>query len=75
VMNHDSEQRIATGRLPVLSHSDEPAGPAGVIPLAELEKRAILHALEVTKGDRTLAADLLGIGRTTLYRKLKEYGL
>ncbi|MBV8896451.1 MAG: sigma-54-dependent Fis family transcriptional regulator [Acidobacteriaceae bacterium] len=52
-----------------------PAGTLGVMPLAELEKRAILNALEYTKGDRTVAAAMLGIGRTTLYRKLKEYGL
>ena len=38
-----------------------------------LERRAILNALEYTKGDRAIAAHLLGIGRTTLYRKLKEY--
>lgn len=47
----------------------------GIIPLAELEKRAIVQAIEFTKGDRTVAAAMLGIGRTTLYRKLKEYGL
>lgn len=46
-----------------------------IIPLVELEKRAILRALERTKNDRTLAAVMLGIGRTTLYRKLKLYGL
>ncbi|MCW5978693.1 MAG: sigma-54-dependent Fis family transcriptional regulator [Bryobacteraceae bacterium] len=46
-----------------------------VIPLSEVEKRAILSALEYTKGDRGVAASLLGIGRTTLYRKLKEYDL
>ena len=39
----------------------------------ELERRAIMNALEYTKGDRAVAAHLLGIGRTTLYRKLKEY--
>ena len=50
-------------------------GACGVLPLAEVEKRAILHAMDVTKGDRTLAAAMLDIGRTTLYRKLKEYGL
>jgi DNA-binding NtrC family response regulator len=44
-----------------------------VVPLAELERRAILNALEYTRGDRAVAAHLLGIGRTTLYRKLKEY--
>jgi DNA-binding NtrC family response regulator len=46
-----------------------------VIPLTELERRAIMHALDYTKGDRAVAAHLLGIGRTTLYRKLKEYDL
>jgi DNA-binding NtrC family response regulator len=51
-------------------------GPQPVImPLSEIEKRAILEALEYTKGDHTMAALLLGIGRTTLYRKLKEYSL
>jgi DNA-binding NtrC family response regulator len=45
----------------------------GVIPLQDLERQAIAHALQQTKGDRTGAALLLGIGRTTLYRKLKEY--
>jgi transcriptional regulator with PAS, ATPase and Fis domain len=46
-----------------------------VIPLVELEKRAIIHALQRSKNDRTLAAAMLGIGRTTLYRKIKTYGL
>jgi DNA-binding NtrC family response regulator len=46
-----------------------------IVPLQELEKRAIQQALHHTRGDRTMAAQLLGIGRTTLYRKLKEYQL
>ena len=46
-----------------------------VLPLSEVERRAILNALTVTRGDRTTAAQLLGIGRTTLYRKLKSYGV
>ncbi len=50
-------------------------GVGNVIPLNELERRAIMNALEYTKGDRAVAAHLLGIGRTTLYRKLKEYNL
>ncbi|MBI2680421.1 MAG: sigma-54-dependent Fis family transcriptional regulator [Candidatus Solibacter usitatus] len=49
--------------------------PSGIIPLMEMERQAILQALEYTKGDRVIAAHLLGIGRTTLYRKLKEYRL
>ncbi len=51
------------------------AMPTSITPLADVEKRAILEALKYTKGDRTVAAAMLGIGRTTLYRKLKEYGL
>lgn len=50
-------------------------GANGIRPLAEVEREAILQAIDHTKGDRTLAAAMLGIGRTTLYRKLKEYGL
>lgn len=46
-----------------------------VTTLRELERRAILQALEATGGDRLRAARLLGIGKTTIYRKLKEYGL
>jgi len=46
-----------------------------VVPLAELEKQAILSTIRQLKGDKLLAARLLGIGKTTLYRKLKEYGL
>jgi DNA-binding NtrC family response regulator len=42
--------------------------------LAELERRAIFRALRKTRGDKLAAARLLGIGKTTLYRKLKQYG-
>jgi two-component system response regulator HydG len=50
------------------------AQPAnGIVPMAELEKQTILNALTQVNGDKMLAARLLGIGKTTLYRKLKEY--
>jgi two-component system response regulator HydG len=44
-----------------------------VVPLARLEKQAILSTIDQLNGDKLLAARLLGIGKTTLYRKLKEY--
>ena len=47
--------------------------PQRVWSLEELEKRAIGEALAHTRGDRARAALLLGIGRTTLYRKIKQY--
>lgn len=43
--------------------------------LAEQEREAILATLAQVKGDKLLAARLLDIGKTTLYRKLKEYGV
>jgi len=52
-----------------------PADSPAIMTLSEIEKRAILEALDHTKGDHGRAAQLLGIGRTTLYRKLKEYRL
>lgn len=39
------------------------------------DKERILRALEQANDNRSLAAELLGIGRTTLYSKLEEYGL
>ncbi len=41
----------------------------------EIERHAILDALEKTDGNRTRAAEILGIGLRTLQRKLKEYRL
>ncbi|MGA7155821.1 MAG: sigma-54 dependent transcriptional regulator [Acidobacteriaceae bacterium] len=43
--------------------------------IAELEKQAILTTINQLNGDKLTAARLLGIGKTTLYRKLKEYGI
>lgn len=45
------------------------------ITLAEAEKEIIRNTLNYQKGNKTRTADLLGIGRKTLHRKLKEYGL
>ena len=46
--------------------------PAG-IPMAEAEKMLILQNLAINKGNKTKTADILGIGRKTLHRKLDEY--
>lgn len=45
-----------------------------ILSLKELQRRAIFCALNKTHGDKLAAARLLRIGKTTLYRKIKEYG-
>ena len=44
-----------------------------IIPIEELEKNAIIDALEYTKWNKKLTSKLLNISERTLYRKLKEY--
>jgi DNA-binding NtrC family response regulator len=78
------ESAVALGCGPLLVLADLPCHlqyPAserapeqdGVLPLEELERRAILRTLRETSGDKLAAARILGIGKTTLYRKLKQY--
>jgi two-component system response regulator AtoC len=52
-----------------------PSSPTDLTSLQALEEQAIRQALQATGGDRIRAAKLLGIGKTTIYRKLKTYGL
>lgn len=52
------------------------SSPAGfTLKSGEEERNRILRALKQAGGNKKLAARLLGIGRTTLYNKLDEYGL
>jgi DNA-binding NtrC family response regulator len=44
------------------------------LPLAEVEKEHIFRVLEETEGNRTRAAEILGITRQTLINRLKMYG-
>jgi DNA-binding NtrC family response regulator len=78
------ERAVALGSGPILHVGDLPSSlqyGAGeripqsdeLLPLEELERRAILRALREASGDKLAAARLLGIGKTTLYRKLKQY--
>ncbi len=52
-----------------------PTDTSVILPLDEVERRAIVHALKVTDNNIPDAARALGIGRATLYRKLKQYNL
>jgi len=73
-------ERISVEHLPyevrnVSPDSASGGGSLAGVDLAELEKRAIRETLKMTDGNREQAAQLLGIGERTLYRKLKEFGL
>ena len=63
-------RNLATEAYPTLESTQS----GGILTLAEMEKRAITQAIEQLHGDKLEAARRLGIGKTTLYRKLKEYG-
>jgi two-component system response regulator HydG len=79
------QRALTLGSAPLIQVQDLPTqllnsfrgteGAPEVVTLGELERRAILHALQFAAGDRARAARLLGIGKTTIYRKLKEYGI
>jgi DNA-binding NtrC family response regulator len=67
---------VHVGDLPSSLHhpiSERTPEKDELLPLQELERRAILRMLRETGGDKLAAARLLGIGKTTLYRKLKQY--
>ena len=68
----DIPSRILDSVEPRAVAAVEPAAPRS---LEELEREAIVRALEFTEGNREQAAKLLGIGERTLYRKLKTYEL
>ena len=80
------ERAVALGSGPILHVADLPSNlqyPTSeraperdeILPLEELERRAILRTLRETSGDKLAAARMLGIGKTTLYRKLKQYNV
>jgi DNA-binding NtrC family response regulator len=69
------QQGLEAHRVAAMPQSPPADHSADVQPLAEMERQAILSAIRILDGDKLLAAQLLGIGKTTLYRKLKEYGI
>ena len=47
--------------------------PSELAPLEQVEQRYIARVMEAVGGNKTLAAQILGVGRKTLYRKLERY--
>ncbi|HEY3321177.1 MAG TPA: sigma-54 dependent transcriptional regulator [Planctomycetota bacterium] len=75
------DQAAASGAILAPPSSGEAGGAAGEAlfsgrkSLDEVERQAILATLRITGGDRTACARILGIDKSTLYRKLKRYDL
>ncbi len=47
----------------------------GVIPVKQSEKAALVDALQQADGNQTLAADILGVSRVTVWKRMKNTGL
>lgn len=78
------ERAVILSDAPELDTSSLPfefqfAGPASVVnsslTLADVEKQHIIRVLQFAKGNKTKAADIMQIGLTTLYNKIKEYNI
>jgi DNA-binding NtrC family response regulator len=86
-LRNQVERMVVLARGKVLDVKDIPAqvrekaGGGGEVKLDteltvdEMEKRMVIQALEKTGGNRTKAAEKLGISRRTLHRKLNQYGI
>jgi tetratricopeptide (TPR) repeat protein len=73
--NPSAEANIAglPGPVPLSDLPINGSGSNKITPMSELERQTILNAIAQLNGDKLKAARMLGIGKTTLYRKLKEY--
>jgi DNA-binding NtrC family response regulator len=81
------ERLVVSSRGPVIETFDlaetDPAGQprldepsfANLTTLDDLERRYLLHVLEAANGNRTRAAEILGIDRRTLYRMAERFGI
>ncbi|MEZ4311905.1 MAG: sigma-54 dependent transcriptional regulator [Polyangiaceae bacterium] len=74
-------ERLTVEDLPEKVRAYKPAqvvfpveDPREIVPLEEVERRYILHVFEAVGRNRSLASQLLGVDRKTLYRKLEKYG-
>jgi len=66
-------QDLSSTLLPYEFHVESPGPEGDVLKMETVEKQHIIKVLKHTRGNKTETARLLGIGLTTLYRKMEEY--
>ncbi len=81
-LQHAVERAVILSKDSILTVNDFQLVPQGIInggtktlKLTDVEKDVIREAVKKSNGNLTKAAEELGIGRTTLYRKMEEYGI
>jgi two-component system response regulator HydG len=67
----DLPEKLRTYRAPtMMPFTDD---PTELVPLDEIERRYVLRVMDAVGGNKTLASEVLGVDRKTLYRKLGRY--
>lgn len=67
-----ADEELALSDFPTLASAQREGTPPSVQRLSEMERQAILQAIEAYGGDKVKAAQGLGISLATLYRRLKQ---
>jgi transcriptional regulator with GAF, ATPase, and Fis domain len=75
VMPEDLPAKLQTSEARAASRSPLPALFADLPTLDEVERRYLLHVLGAVNGNRTRAAEILGVDRRTLYRMAERFGI
>ena len=75
ILGRDLPQPVRTPQSVYTEQSTREQLATGKLSMKDAEKQLMIHALQETGGNRTLAAKQLGISRHTLHRRLHEFGL
>ena len=74
-LQHCIERWVIDSSLPLVPENRDEAGKSASFNLEELERQTIRRALEQSNGNLSMAAELLGITRYSLYRKIDKHGI
>ena len=75
VMPQDLPEKLQSAELKAAAQSPLTALYGDLPSLAELERRYLVYVLETMSGNRSRAAEVMGIDRRTLYRMAERYGI